>query len=105
MSTKKSLPLSDEELEAYEATRDLYAELKQGLSEIQAGLGHIVYSPLIAARKKTGMTQQQFAELLSISTETLENWEQQREAPTEAARNLMARLLEDPVVINDVPAR
>jgi putative transcriptional regulator len=52
--TKKTLPLSDEELEAYEATRDLYAELKLGLEEMQAGLGRVVYSPLIAARKKPG---------------------------------------------------
>lgn len=105
MHTKKTLPLSDEELEAYEATRDLYAELKLSLEEMQAGLGRVVYSPLIAARKKTGLTPQQFAELLGISTATLENWEQQREEPTEAARNLVARLLEDPIVIHGMTTK
>ena len=100
MSTKKLLPLSDDELEAYEARRDLYAEIKQGFEEIEAGLGFVVYSPLIAARKKAGLTQQQFAELLSVSPETLENWEQQREEPTETARNLIVRLLENPETID-----
>ncbi|WP_217428484.1 hypothetical protein [Rugamonas rivuli] len=52
MTMKKSLPLSDEELEAFEATRDLYSELKQAAKDIQAGLGRVVYSPTIAARKK-----------------------------------------------------
>lgn len=105
MRTKKTLPLSDEELEAYEATRDLYAELKLGLEEMQAGLGRVVYSPLIAARKKTGLTPQRFAELLGISTATLENWEQQREEPTEAAGNLVARILADPTTVHDMTTK
>ena len=76
MTTKRTLPLSDEELEAFEATRDLYSELKQAAKDIQAGLGRVVYSPIIAARRNTGLTQAEFAELLGVSVRTLEDWEQ-----------------------------
>ena len=95
MSANKSLPLSDEDLAAYEASRDLYTELKQSLQDLQAGRGRIVYSPIIAARKKTGLSTSAFAHLLGISTTTLENWEQQREKPTVAARVLIAQILEN----------
>lgn len=100
MTTKRSLPLSDEELEAYEASRDLYAELKQSAKDLQNGLGRVVYSPLIAARKKAGLTQRQLAELLGISAEKLDSWEQQREEPTDAAMNLVALLLESPTAVD-----
>jgi putative transcriptional regulator len=102
VTTKKSLPLNDEELEAYEASRDLYAELKQSAEDLQNGLGRVVYSPLIAARKKTGLTQQQFAELLCISVEKLDNWEQQREQPTKAVCSLVALLLDNPKAVDDM---
>jgi putative transcriptional regulator len=39
MTTKRSLPLSDEELEEFEASRDLYQELKHAAKEIHAGSG------------------------------------------------------------------
>jgi len=81
MSTKKSLPLSDEELEAYEATRDLYAELMQAAKDLQAGLGSVAYSPLIAARKSTGLSSAEFAGMLGISSAMLEDLEQQRIKP------------------------
>jgi putative transcriptional regulator len=95
VSTNKTLPLSDDELTAFEAARDLGAELLQAGKEMRAGLGRVVYSPLIAARKNTGLTQQEFAEMLGISTDTLENWEQRREAPTETASILIALALEN----------
>lgn len=87
--------MSDGELAAFEATRDLGAELLQAGKEMRAGLGRVVYSPLIAARKNAGLTQQQFADLLGISAETLEDWEQRREPPTEAVSVLIALALEN----------
>lgn len=35
-----------------------------------------------AIREKTGLSQNQFAELIQISTKTLQNWEQRRRTPT-----------------------
>lgn len=96
MTTKKSLPLSDEELEEFEASRDLYAELKQAAREIEAGLGRVVYSPMIAARKNTGLSQAEFAALLDVSASTLEDWEQLRGQPDDRISALLAIAGTDP---------
>jgi putative transcriptional regulator len=90
------LPLSAEELEGFEATRDLAAELLQAGEEMNAGLGRVVYSPLIAARKNTGLTREQFAALFGISADTLESWEQDRKPPVGAVRTLIAVALNHP---------
>jgi len=96
VSTNKKLPLSDEELAAFEATRDLGAELLQAGKEMKAGLGRVVYSPLIAARKNTGLTPEQFAALLGISADALEDLEQDRKQPSGAVRTLIAIALNHP---------
>lgn len=48
----KTKPLTDVELEAYEAERDLAAELLQSVREMKAGQGHVVCSAAIEARKR-----------------------------------------------------
>jgi putative transcriptional regulator len=96
MTTKRSLPLSDGELEKHEAARDLYTELKQAAKDIQAGLGRVVYSPIIAARKNTGLSQAEFAEYLGVTSSTLEDWEQQRFVPDATALALITLAREDP---------
>ncbi len=96
MSTIKKLPFSDEELAAFEANRDLGAELLQAGKEMKAGLGRVVYSPLIAARKNTGLTPEQFGALLGISADALEDLEQDRKQPNGAVRTLIAIALNHP---------
>jgi len=96
MTTKRSLPLSDEELEKFEATRNLYAELKQAAKDIGAGLGRVVYSPIIAARKNTGLSQAEFAEYLGVNASTLEDWEQRRAIPDAASLALITTARENP---------
>ena len=90
MPSKKTKPLADAELEAYEATRDLGAELLQSIQEMKAGKGQVVFSPAIEARKQTGLSQSQFAALLGVSVRTLQGWEQGRKQPSGAARTLLA---------------
>ena len=75
----KSKPLSKAELAAFEAKRDLAAELLQSVREMKAGQVSIVSSPVIEARKKTGLSQSQFAALLGVSVRTLQGWEQGRQ--------------------------
>jgi putative transcriptional regulator len=77
-------------LVAYEATRDLGAELLQSVLQMKAGQVQIVSSPVIEARKKTGLSQSQFAALLGVSVRTLQGWEQGRKQPSGAARTLLA---------------
>ncbi len=42
-----------------------------------------------AIREKTGLSQHQFAQLIQISTKTLQNWEQNRRNPTGPAAALL----------------
>ena len=85
----KSKPLSKAELAAYEAQRDLAAELLQSVREMKAGHVRVVSSPVIEARNKTGLSQSQFAALLGVSVRTLQGWEQGRKQPSGAARTLL----------------
>jgi putative transcriptional regulator len=97
--SKKTKPLADAELEAYEATRDLGAELLQSIQEMKAGKGQVVFSPAIEARKQTGLSQSQFAALLGVSVRTLQGWEQGRKQPSGAARTLLAIARTNPLAI------
>lgn len=51
MKSKK--PLSDKELEAFEATRNIGAELLKSVRQMKAGKGCVVLSPVISARKNS----------------------------------------------------
>jgi putative transcriptional regulator len=86
----KTKPLAATHLDDYENTRDLAAELLQSVREMKAGNVHIVSSPVTYARKKTGLSQSQFAALLGVSVRTLQGWEQGRKQPSGAARTLLA---------------
>lgn len=86
----KSRPMSKTEIAAYEAGRDLAAELLKSVREMKAGKVRVVDSPVVEARKKTGLSQSQFAALLGVSVRTLQGWEQGRKQPSGAARTLLA---------------
>lgn len=86
----KSKSLSKSALAAHEAKRDLAAELLQSVREMKAGHVRVVTSPVIEARKKTGLSQSQFAALIGVSVRTLQGWEQGRKQPSGAARTLLA---------------
>ena len=81
-------PLTEAELEAYEAKRDLAAELLQSIREMKAGKTEVVLSLAVEARQRTGLSQSQFAALLGVSVRTLQGWEQGRKQPSGAARTL-----------------
>jgi len=99
--TTRKLPLNDEELVTFEANRDLGAELLQAGREMKAGLGRVVYSPLIAARQKTGLTREQFARLLGMNADELEQLERNRHPLDGAVRTLIAVALSHPEALVD----
>ena len=88
--TKK---LTGKALEEFEAGRDVWQEVLDGVREIKAGGGkrYIVEPKTVAAkaRLKTGLSQTQFAVLLGVSKRTLEQWEQGRCEPSGAAKTLL----------------
>jgi len=77
-------------LRAYEAKRDLAAELLESVRQMKAGKTRVVSSPAVEARERTGLSQSQFAALLGVSVRTLQGWEQGRKQPSGAARTLLA---------------
>ncbi|AIX52370.1 helix-turn-helix domain-containing protein [Pantoea eucrina] len=48
-------------------------------------------------RDKTGLSQSGFATLISVSVDTLKNWEQGRRKPTGPAQALLRAIEHDPV--------
>ena|SRR5205807_5676279 len=71
--------------------RDIGAEILQGLREIKRGdFGRVINVPDVAqTRKKTGLSQARFAQLLGVSVRTLQDWKQGRRVPSGAARTLL----------------
>ena len=101
-SKKVSKPMTDAELAAWEATRDLEAELIESARQMAEGKTSAVYSPVIAARKGSGLSQSQFAALLGVSDRKLQGWEQGRRQPTGAAKALIAIAQKSPQILADL---
>ena len=100
MKSKK--PLSGKELEAFEASRDLGKALLKSVRQMTAGKGRVVLSPVISARKKSGLSQAEFAKLLGVSVRTLQEWEQGRRQPSGAAKTLISIAELRPEVLKEV---
>ncbi len=98
-SKKISKPMTDTELEAWESTRDLETELIESVRQMSEGKTSVAYSPVIAARKASGLSQAQFAVLLGVSVRTLQGWEQGRRQPTGAAKTLIAIAQKNPEIL------
>jgi putative transcriptional regulator len=101
----KNSPLSKRELAAYEARRDLAADLLQSVREMKAGKVHLVTSPVVEARRNTGLSQSEFAALLGVSIRTLQGWEQGRKQPSGAARTLLAIAATNPRALLAIVAK
>lgn len=101
MPSKK--PLTDRELEAWEDSRDIAAELEQSVREMLAGQGEAVpVSPVVSARMRSGLSQARFAALLGVSVRTLQEWEQGRRQPSGAAKTLIAIAQKRPEVLAEL---
>ncbi len=96
--------LTDKELEAWENSRDMGAELLESVRQMVAKKGRIVMSPVISARKKSGLSQTEFAKLLGVSVRTLQEWEQGRRQPSGAAKTLIAIAERRPEVLREAAA-
>jgi putative transcriptional regulator len=100
--------LTGRALAKFEAERDIWQEVLDGVREIKTGGGTRVVveprSPIVRARVRSGLTQAQFAALLGVSKRTLEQWEQGRREPSGAARTLIKVAELHPEVLRDLAA-
>ena len=96
------MTMNERQLRARDAKRDLGAELLESVRQMKRGEGRVVYSPVIRARAKAGLSQSAFAELLGVSVRTLQSWEQGRKQPSGAARTLVEIAQRRPGVIREL---
>ena len=84
--------------------RNLEQEILEGLRELKSGEhGRITNVPDVGGiRKKTGISQSRFAQLLGVSVRTLQDWEQGRRCPSGAARTLLMIADKNPQVMLEV---
>jgi putative transcriptional regulator len=84
--------------------KELGEKLLESVRQMKAGVGTVVYSPIIAARQKSGLSQSQFAELMGVSLRTLQEWEQGRRNPSGAAKTLLRVAESHPEVLRELVA-
>ncbi len=84
--------------------RNIGKEILDGLNELRRGeRGRVTTIPNVAQiREATGLSQARFAQLLGVSTRTLQDWEQGRRTPSGAARTLLLIAARDPKALLDV---
>ena len=56
----------------------------------------------ISARKSANLTQRQFAELLNVSIDAVQDWEQGRRSPRGAAKTLLKIAQSHPDILEEV---
>jgi putative transcriptional regulator len=100
--------LKGQTLSKFEARRDVWQEVLDGVREIKSGGGKRSLveprSPIVRARLKAGLTQEQFAALLGVSKRMLEQWQQGRRKPSQAAKTLIKVAELHPEVLRKIAA-
>ena len=100
------MPMSEKQLLARDAKRDIGAELLLSVRQLKAGQGKVVAQVAVPAvtiaRMKSGLSQADFANLLGVSIRTLQDWEQGRRQPSGAARTLISIAEQQPKVLKQV---
>lgn len=93
-----------------DAKRNIGKEMLRGVREMKAGVKplhrvhHIEVPEALEARMRSGLSQAKFANVLGVSTRTLQDWEQGRRKPTGAARSLLTIAAKRPDVLREVLA-
>ena len=82
------------------------AELLKAVGQMKAGKKGRVYTPeqllAISARQSVNLTQKEFARLLNVSVDSIQDWEQGRRSPRGAARTLLRVAHEHPEVLEQL---
>jgi len=84
-------------LKLLRSVREMKAAKAARVTKIEA-------NEVVLARQSTGLSQAQFAEALSISKRTLQEWEQGRRSPSGAAQTLIRIAKNHPEVVREALA-
>jgi len=80
------------------------AGLLQAVKQMKANQREHEYSPeqllAISARQSVAMTQKEFASLLNVSVDAIQDWEQGRRKPRGPARTLLRVAQKHPRILN-----
>ncbi len=87
----------DKELEQFQA--DLLQSVREMKADKAARVTKVAVSSVAATRAKVGLSQAAFADLLGVSSRTLQDWEQNRRQPTGAAKTLLKVADQHPEVL------
>jgi putative transcriptional regulator len=82
----------------------LLQSVREMKAEHAARVTRVEPNEVVEARQRTGLSQAQFAEALSISKRTLQEWEQGRRSPSGAARTLIRIARKHPKVVREALA-
>lgn len=82
--------------------KDLLESAKQMRRGRPARVTKVELPEAAQARAGTGLSQQEFAELLGVSARTLQDWEQGRREPTGAARTLLKVAVKHPKLLRQL---
>jgi putative transcriptional regulator len=82
------------------------AELLKAVKQMKAKKKGKVYTPeqllAIAARQSVNLTQKEFAQLLNVSIDSVQDWEQGRRSPRGAAKTLLQVAKQHPEVLEQI---
>lgn len=82
------------------------AELLKAVKQMKAKKKGKVYTPeqllAIAARQSVNLTQKEFARLLNVSVDSVQDWEQGRRSPRGAAKTLLQVAKQHPEVLEQI---
>ncbi|MDM8558020.1 helix-turn-helix domain-containing protein [Candidatus Parabeggiatoa sp. HSG14] len=86
--------------------RDIWQETLDAVRDIKAGkVGYVrivELPPVVEARQNLGLSQSRFADLLGVSVDTLQDWEQGRCKPSRTAISLIKIAKQRPDVVREV---
>jgi len=92
----------DKEMEQFQ--KDLLDSVRQMKAGKGARKTQVALSPIAEARSRLGMSQSELANLMGVSTRTLQDWEQGRRKPSGAAQTLLRVAIAHPEALLDLKA-
>ena len=105
---RKSRMASRSQIKRVSSGEALGLKLLQSVREMKAAkaarVTKVEPNEVVQARQRTGLSQAQFAEALSISKRTLQEWEQGRRSPSGAAQTLIRIAKNHPEVVREALA-